>query len=74
VQLFRGTTKVLSTWPVRAHLRLRPAWRYAGVRRRLAPGIYRWFVWPGFGRRARKHYGALIGTRRFVVVGPRASS
>jgi hypothetical protein len=69
VQLFRGTTKVLSMWPVHAHLRLRPAWRYAGVRRRLAPGIYRWFVWPGFGRRAQKRYGALIGTRRFVVVG-----
>jgi hypothetical protein len=31
--------------------------------------FYRWFVWPGFGRRSAHRYGALIGTRRFVVVG-----
>lgn len=68
VQLFRGTTKVLSTWPAHAHLRLRSAWHYLGVRRRLVPGVYRWFVWPGFGRRAQHRYGSLIGTRRFVVI------
>ena len=57
------------TWPVRARLRLHRAWRYGGVHRRLAPGVYRWFVWPGFGRRSAHRYGSLIGTRRFVVVG-----
>jgi hypothetical protein len=72
VQLFRGTTKVLSAWPAHAHLRLRGTWRYAGIRRRLVPGVYRWFVWPGFGRRAQHRYGSLIGTRRFVVIGAAA--
>jgi hypothetical protein len=71
VQLFRGTHKVLSTWPVHTRLRLHGRWRYAGVNRRLVPGVYRWFVWPGFGRRSEQRYGSLIGTRRFVVV-PRA--
>jgi hypothetical protein len=71
VQLYRGTRKVLSAWPVRARLRLHRRWRYRGADRRLVPGVYRWFVWPGFGRRAKHRYGSLIGTRRFVVV-PRA--
>ena len=72
VQLFRGARKVLSAWPVRARLRVHRTWRYGGVRRRLAPGVYRWYVWPGYGRRAAHRYGALVGTRRFVVVRPGA--
>jgi hypothetical protein len=71
VQLYRGTRKVLSAWPVRPRLRLHRTWRYGGAGRRLVPGVYRWFVWPGFGRRAEHRYGSVIGTRRFVVV-PRA--
>jgi hypothetical protein len=71
VQLYRGTRKVLSIWPTRPRLRLHRRWRYGGMTRRLAPGVYRCFVWPGYGRRTARRYGSLIGTRRFVVV-PRA--
>jgi hypothetical protein len=71
VQLFRGTRKVLSAWPAGPRLRLHRRWHYGGSTRRLAPGVYRWFVWPGYGRRAARHYGSLLGSRRFVVL-PRA--
>ena len=67
VQLYRGTEKVLSAWPGRAHLRLHRIWRSAGRRQRLVPGIYTWFVWPGYGRRTLQNYGRLLGSRRFAV-------
>jgi hypothetical protein len=70
VQLSRGTQKVLSAWPRRPRLRLHSAWRYGGERRRLAPATYRWYVWPGYGRRSERRYGTLLGTRRFAVVAP----
>ncbi|HUE27513.1 MAG TPA: hypothetical protein VMP89_12125 [Solirubrobacteraceae bacterium] len=66
VQLFRGR-KVLSTWPVHAWLQLHGTWRFEGHRYRLRPGRYRWYVWPGFGRRAAARYGRLIGSGTFVV-------
>jgi hypothetical protein len=71
VQIFRGGRKILSAWPTRTRLRLHRAWRYAGHRRRLTPGTYRWYVWPGYGRRARRAYGAVLGIRTFTIVGPR---
>jgi hypothetical protein len=67
VQLFRGAHKVLSAWPRRPQLALRRSWRYAGKRRHLRPGRYRWYVWPGRGQPAQRRYGALIGHARFVV-------
>ena len=67
VQLFLGTRKVLSEWPRHPRLRLERSWRYRGHNRRLTPGLYRWFVWPGYGRRTQHRYGRLLGTRRFVV-------
>jgi hypothetical protein len=67
VQLFRGTQKVLSTWPTRPRLRLRRSWRYLGRRQRLVAGTYRWYVWPGYGRRSRHRYGRLLGTREFTI-------
>lgn len=69
VQLFRGGRKIMSSWPTRTHLRLHRRWRYGGHRQRLTPGTYRWYVWPGFGRRSRRAYGALLGIRTFTVVG-----
>src|SRR6185436_8946629 len=51
VQLLRGDRKVLSAWPRRAELQLDARWRFRGRARRLAPGRYRWFVWPGQGPR-----------------------
>jgi hypothetical protein len=67
VQIFRGSHKVLSVWPQRALLRLHRAWTYAGKAYRLAPGRYRWYVWPGHGSPKAARYGALLGGNTFVV-------
>jgi hypothetical protein len=69
VQLFRGDpAKLLSIWPKHAGLQLRPTWRFDGRRYRLKPGKYRWYVWPGFGRRSAGRYGHMVGSGTFVVV------
>ncbi len=69
VQLFRGNGgKVLSTWPKQASLQLRRTWNFEGRRYRLKPGRYKWYVWPGFGRRKAAQYGHMIGSGTFVVV------
>jgi hypothetical protein len=69
VQIFRGARKVLSTWPRRPRLRLHRRWSYNGRRQTLAPGRYRWYVWPGKGSPKAGHYGALLGGNTFVVRG-----
>lgn len=66
VQLFRGS-KILSAWPERTSLRLARTWRFGGHRHRLAPGRYRWYVWPGFGPKRAAHYGHEVGNATFVV-------
>jgi hypothetical protein len=68
VQLYRGARKLLSTWPRRTRLGLPRHWRYAGRARQLAPGRYRWYVWPGYGRLSARNYGHLLGSSRFTVV------
>ncbi len=68
VQLVRGR-KVMSAWPAKPTLRLRRTWIYKGRRHRLRPGLYRWYVWPGFGRIAQARYGRLLGSSTFVVAG-----
>ena len=68
VQVFRGTRKVFSAWPTTNRLRMPASWRFGGRRERLTPGTYRWYVWPGFGARARTRYGAALGTSTFTVV------
>ena len=69
VQLFRADpTKLLSIWPKHASLQLRRTWRFDGRRYRLKPGKYRWYVWPGFGRRSAGRYGHMVGSGTFVVV------
>jgi hypothetical protein len=69
VQLFRGAgAKVLSLWPAQASVQLRRTWRFDGHRYRLKPGKYRWYVWPGLGRRKAGRYGQMIGSGTFVVV------
>ena len=69
VQLYRGGTKILSTWPAGPRLQLARRWVYRGRRYRLAPGRYRWYVWPGFGARSASRYGRLLGASDFVVAG-----
>jgi hypothetical protein len=68
VQVFRGARKVFSAWPTTTRLRMPASWRFGGRRERLTPGTYRWYVWPGFGPRARARYGAALGTSSFTVV------
>jgi hypothetical protein len=67
VQLFRGAQKVLSAWPMHAGLKLRSSWRFGGARHRLAPGAYRWYVWPGYGPQRDARYGRAIGHATFVI-------
>ena len=67
VQLFLGSKKVLSAWPLRPWLVLHRKWTYKGSVVALKRGRYRWYVWPGYGDLARKRFGKLIGTSTFVV-------
>jgi len=71
VQLWRGSTKMLSIWPTATRLQLTGKWTYGGKPRKLSPGLYTWYVWPGLGRRADAKYGSLLGSRTFVYVGPK---
>ncbi len=68
VQLIRGG-RILSAWPKQAHFKLPRRWVYQGHHYRLRPGVYHWYVWPGFGRLARAHYGRMIGSSAFVYGG-----
>jgi hypothetical protein len=68
VQLYRGQVKILSTWPVGASVKLKRSWKYSGRRYTLAKGFYRWFVWPGFGARAKVDYGQLMGSQSFQMI------
>jgi hypothetical protein len=72
VQLFRGRHKLLSAWPARTRLALRPTWRFGGKRRQLAGAPLRWYVWPGRGPRVERRYGPLIGRRSFTLAPPPA--
>jgi hypothetical protein len=69
VQLFLGNRKLLSAWPTTPSLQLRLSWRFRGRTRTLMPGRYRWYVWPGFGSRGARRFGAMVGRRSFVVPG-----
>lgn len=67
VQLLKGGRKILSAWPHGAHLQLRLSWKYKGAHRRLGPGLYRWYVWPGYGSRSAQRYGPRLGGSSFRV-------
>jgi hypothetical protein len=66
VQVWRGG-RILSAWPRGTSFRLRRTWTYHGRRYKLTKGRYRWYVWPGLGRRAEERFGKLIGSSSFVV-------
>jgi hypothetical protein len=67
VQLWVGSRKVLTAWPSRSSFKLRRAWSYRRAVNRLEKGTYRWYVWPGFGRRSEVRYGQLLGRSSFAV-------
>ena len=71
VQLFRDGRKILSVWPSAPRLKLKWSWTFAGQSYRLRPGSYRWYVFPGLGKRAVARYGAFLGENRFTVVAPK---
>ena len=59
--------KVLSAWPLQPKYRLKKAWKYKGKARKLNRGHYRWYVYPGIGKRTANKYGPLIGSSDFFV-------
>jgi hypothetical protein len=68
VQLVRGG-RIFSAWPSGTSMRLPRSWVYHGHRYSLHRGVYRWFVWPGFGRQAASRYGRLVGKSSFFYAG-----
>jgi hypothetical protein len=66
VQLFRGSKRILASWPAAHQLGLPTVWRWSGHRYRLAPGRYRWYVWEGLGARSFARYRT-IGSAQFIV-------
>ncbi len=67
VQLWRGRTKILTTWPATPRLRLQDTWRFAGRTQHLQNGRYQLYVWPAFGTLAAPRYGAPVGRVGFTV-------
>jgi hypothetical protein len=66
VQLFRGSTKVLSAWPTKTTYLLKKKWKFDRRSYRMSAGLYRWYVWPAFGTRSKPEYGGLLGTSSFT--------
>jgi hypothetical protein len=67
VQLFRGTTKILTIWPLKNKFVLRRTWKFSGRKITLTPGTYHWYVWPGFGARTAVRYGNMLGSSSFSM-------
>lgn len=67
-QLLQNGRKILSVWPVKPSFQLKKSWRFQGRKYTLKPGLYHWYVWPGFGARSAVDYGELVGTRTFRIV------
>jgi hypothetical protein len=67
-QLLLNGVKVLSTWPTRPSYLLKKSWRFKGRKYTLKPGVYRWYVWPGYGARSAVDYGELMGSRTFRMI------
>ena len=61
--------KILSVWPTTLSVHLATKWTFSKKTYRLSPGLYRWYVWPGFGPRAEVKYGPALGQSTFVVRG-----
>ena len=57
VVITRDGTRVAIGWPTST------SWTPP----KLEAGLYRWYVWPGFGPKAAARYGRLIGSSSFRV-------
>ncbi|MDX6408467.1 MAG: hypothetical protein QOE13_1538 [Gaiellaceae bacterium] len=67
-QLLLGGKKILSVWPLGPSYALKKSWKFEGRKYTLKPGVYTWFVWPGYGARSAVDYGDLMGSRTFRIV------
>jgi hypothetical protein len=67
-QLLLNGKKILSAWPLRPAYVLKKSWKFEGRKYTLKPGVYTWFVWPGYGPRSAVDYGELMGSRTFRIV------
>jgi hypothetical protein len=67
-QLLLNGKKILSVWPVRPAYVLKKSWKFEGRKYTLKPGVYTWFVWPGYAARSAVDYGELMGSRTFRIV------
>jgi hypothetical protein len=68
-QVLRNGVKILSVWPSVPSYKLKKSWKYRGRTYRLKPGVYQWYVWPGYGPRSQVVYGQMLGSRSFRIVG-----
>jgi HYR domain len=68
-QLIRNGMKILSVWPTGSTYKLTKSWTFDGHKYKLKAGVYKWFVWPGYGPRSQVAYGQMLGSRSFRIVG-----
>jgi hypothetical protein len=68
VQVYRGKIKILSAWPKKPTRVLAKKWKFQGRKYSLVPGVYTWYVWPGYGARSAFDYGGLLGSRTFQII------
>ena len=67
-QLLLNGQKILSVWPTKPAFAVKKSWKFEGRKYTLKPGVYTWFVWPGYGARSAVDYGELMGSRTFRIV------
>jgi hypothetical protein len=67
-QLLLNGQKILSVWPTKPAFAVKKSWKFEGRKYMLKPGLYTWFVWPGYGARSAVDYGELMGSRTFRIV------
>jgi hypothetical protein len=53
IEFFRGSARVFAATTRRAEVAVPRQWRFGGRVQKLAPGDYRWYVWPVFGETGR---------------------
>lgn len=67
VVLWRDGKRILDLWPRAPRVELPATSADHGPHKRLSPGRYLWFVYPGFGTKPSRHYGALAGSGVLIV-------
>jgi hypothetical protein len=64
--------KILTAWPKTTSFKLQKRWKLGGKTYSLTPGRYKWYVWPGLGKRSANKYGPPIGESSFTVKAKKA--